>query len=383
MLTNAIPVLFVGEDFTGGVHHQRDHETPGGIGPIPECMFMGQALYIGIWLVVHSFSILGELVRQNTQSIFIFGGPDEDSRLLFGRLGLDERQAQKLRNLRAGEFVCVNPPLFDKAVYANFSPQQVPESCDELLRQQVLAKFMAQVKTTPPVSFSAFKQQKTETPTASTTEDSSKHPGTLDPHALELMILSVTGPIKPLTKLYDMLQVSRPTGVKLTKRLEAIGFICIHTFATGKRGGKISLVEVTEAGWDILNKCGVFKKKNKTNGSWEHETAAAAIEVYARKNNETVDFEIDVGGVRVDVRSTDPMGGRQTLYNIGVSSVERECDSIERYIKLPAANNASFILVVRDPDFSRKVEAELKRRGISDDAAKKVTIKLFTDYLEI
>jgi len=65
--------LFVFDNITVSVHKQRNRETPGGIGPIPETVVMGQALDIGVVVIMQTLSGLSEMIRQNVEVIFVFG----------------------------------------------------------------------------------------------------------------------------------------------------------------------------------------------------------------------------------------------------------------------------------------------------------------------
>ena len=71
------------------------------------------------------------------------------------------------------------------------------------------------------------------------------------------------------------------------------------------------------------------------------------------------------------------------MFNIGISRPEHEVDSIEKFLKLPVAQNSQFTLVARDSAFHKKVKAILKKRDPSGDILGRIEIKLLTDFLNI
>jgi len=371
--------LFICDDITGSVHKQRDRESPGGISAIPEIMIMGQALKIAVLLIVHTFSGISDIIRQNVETVFVFGAPGEDPRFLCNFFGIDMQKAEKLRTLRPGQMAVMNPRLFEKTVYATFSPPQIPDSCDELLRRQVVNDFYNKVKTTPPAPLDVFMPsagpQRTDGAKAMPMPE-------LPPRGLEFMVVVHIGIPRPITKYYDHMTISRAAGAKLTQHIELLGFIRVHHVSTGKRGGKASLVEITPEGWKLLESKGFTKKIKKTGGDWEHDATTDLVEADGKKKGNAVTFEEDVGGLRVDVLLTDPKSGSKTLVNIGVSKISREVDSIQKFLNLPISRSAEFVLVARDSDFAKGVESELKKRGIPIDTLANVHMKLLADYLE-
>ena len=127
--------VFILEDITPGVQTQRDWETPGGLAPITECMFMGQKLDIGVVIVSHTLSGLSPIIRQNVGTWLVTGLPGEDPRIVCNVLGTDSKQADKARTLQPGELVCSNPVLLPKPVYARFLIPAIPGICSEATRK--------------------------------------------------------------------------------------------------------------------------------------------------------------------------------------------------------------------------------------------------------
>ena len=373
-------VLICADDITASVHRQRDIETPGGVGPFPEITIMGHALGIGVILLVHSLSAISDIIRQNVETIIILGAAGEDARFLYNILGVNQPQVQKLRILQRGEFAILNLRIWPKCVYATFSKPQIPDSCSEDIRKIAVARFFRQVRTMAPAPLSAF----IPSVTVSTPEKQQPVGPRLPDKGMEYLICVVTGNPKTLTKIYEQLGLTKATGSKITQTLADLGYICVHIFSTGKRGGQANIPQVTEPGWDLLRSKGISKPPPRTTGDWEHEVAAQLLEVCGKKLRYNVSFEVDLGGgLRVDAQWLDPRNGQRLIYNIGISKTAREISSIVKFFKLSASQNAKFILVVRDTQFSRDVEDKLKIIDPSGFLRSRIEIKLLADYLDI
>jgi len=373
--------LFVLDDITISVHKQRDRESPGGISPIPESMTMGQALELGVIVIVHTLSGLSEIIQQNVEVIFVFGLPGQDPRLVCNMLRVNPEQAEKLRVLRPGEFVALNPLIWPKTVYATFLPPNIPGICTEEMRRSAVEEFLRNVKTSAPAPLSAFRSNlpdETQDEVAATDSQMRKLP----PRCIELMVHVAASLPAPVTKIYARMALSSTAGRRIIKRLQELGLARIHCFPTGKRGGQISLIELTEPAWELLREKGFAKPKPKTGGDWEHEVAAQLIEAEGKKLGYKVSFEVELGGVRVDVQWLDTKTGQRKLFNIGISRPAYEVESIEKLLKLPASNDSNLTLVARDSTFAKKVNSIIKATDPKGDVFKHIEIKLLTDFLK-
>jgi hypothetical protein len=373
-------VCHVCDDIMTGTTKDLDSDSPSGIAPFAECLIMQQRYNMGSIILIQSLSELSCIIRQNIQTWLLFATVPDNPQLLCNTICLDASQVQRVSCLKLGEFIIFNPDLADKPQLARFEEVRFPRVLDESERRRIVDKFFANVKTAPPAPLTAF------TPSAGpqgTDGDKGMPMPELPTRGLEFMVVVHIGIPRPITKYYDQMNISRAAGAKLTQHVELLGLIRVHQFSTGKRGGKVSLVEITPEGWKLLEGKGFTRKKKKTGGAFEHDAAADLVEADGRKKGSAVTFEEDVGGLRVDVLLTDPKSGSKTLVNIGVSNVQRECDSIEKFLNLPISKSSEFILVARDSDFVRAVESELKKRGIPIDTLANVHMKLLADYLEL
>jgi len=374
--------VFVLEDITLGVQRQLDWQSPGGIGPIADCMFMGQKVDQSVICVTHTLSGISPIIRDNAETVIMLGLPGENPRLICDTLGATPEQAERIKTLRPGEFVILNPALWEKCVYATFEKPQLPGMLDEATRRAAVQTFLNQVRAFPPAPLSAFKKN---VPCVAAAQDSSTFSvlsGLSSQHHQMLAVIA-TGPPKPITKVYEQMSISGAQGRRISKRLESVGAIILHSIPTGRRGGQLSIPEITDYGWEILRKNGISRAKSKTNGTFVHEATARLIESLEKRKSRTVDFEIDVGGRHLDAGSVDKINGDRTFFNIGVTNPAREAENIEAILKLPVMQISKFVFVGRDAKFVKEVQKILKSKDPTGNLLRQVEIKIIADFVEI
>ena len=370
--------FFTLDDATAGVTKTRDRESPGGISPIADSMTLGRKLLMGFILVVHCITILSEIIRQNVAAFYVCGLQGENPFIIRDALNISQKQQEAFYGAEPQEFICVNPHLFGKPVYATFEELQIPGECDESMRQLDLEPFLKMVHATPPEPLSTFLPDMCPPSEPKGTEGPLPK---LPDRGMEFMTHAGTGVPAQITKYYSRMGLSTTQGRRIVKRLEELGLIRIHACSTGKRGGQIKLPEVTDAGWAILKRNGLSPSESKTNGDWEHEAAARFLEFKGKTQGDKVSFEIDVDGLRLDVQWLDRKNGHRQFFNIGISRPGHEVDSIEKFFKLPASRDNSFTLVARDVDFAKKVKSILKQRDPKGVLLSRINIKLLTDFI--
>jgi len=372
---------FILEDMTMGVQRQLDWQTKSGVGPIAEAMFMGQKYDMGVICVTHTLSGTSPIIRDNVETFIMTGLPGENPRLICDTLGVTPEMAEKIKTLRPGEFAILNPVLWDKCVYATFEKPQIPGSLRESERRQVVESFLKKVKSSVPAPLDVF----TSVPLAKTAPENNHLPAeeTLSSSHIEMLVYIVTGGPKPLCRIYEQMGLSRAQGRRIVKRLDSIGVILLHTVPTGKRGGRLSFPQITNYGWEILKNKGISQPKSKTKGGFIHELAASLIEAWERKRSRTFEFEVDIGGKRVDSVSIDKTSGLKTLWNIGVSDSVREADNIEAILKLPVMQTSKFIFVARDTKFASEVTKLLRDKDPSGKLLSRVEIKTIAVFVDV
>jgi len=374
--------IYVLEDFTLGVQGQLDTYTPGGVGPTAESMFMGQRYDMGIICVTHTLSGTSQIIRENAETVIAFGLPGENPRLICDTFGATFEQAERIKTLRPGEFVILNPALWDKCVYATFEKPEISGRLDEATRRSAVQEFLKHIKAFPPAPFDAFKKK---IPSDAVTENNfiSSALSILTSDHIQMLVLIASGIPKPATKLYQQMGLNRTQGRRLAKKLESIGAITPHTYSTGKVGGHLCFFEVTDYGWRILQQKGIFKPKPKTNGGFDHELAVCLIEVSEKRQGNTVRFEVDLFGKRLDIDSFERKTSRRRFYNVGMSDVARESANIIEIMKIPVVRDNEFIFVARDTKFAREVQRILKDKDPTGNILRQVEIKTIADFVDV
>jgi hypothetical protein len=372
-------VVFVLEDATPAVHVQRDRESPGGIAPISECAYMGQRLGMGMICVVHTLSSTSEIIRQNVGAFVVCGLPSEDPRLICDTLMVTPEQAEKIQILHRGEFVLRNGALWDRALYGVYQKPQIPGPISESDQQEMAGRFLKNVEARAPVPFDAFGPGPA-THGADPNEDATRKE--LPPEQIQMLVIIASGLPKTAGKVYEAMGIGRAQGVKIAKVLESVGAIAAHRFSTGRIGGQLAFFEVLDHGRTILQARGISKPAPLTNGGFEHELAAQLLKAEAIRSDFAIQFEVDLGGLRVDAVMTNKKTGQRIYCQIGASKPGHEVDSIEKFFSLPASQNAKFVLVARDVTFVKEVKKVFRTRKIEDAIVKQVHLRVIADLVK-
>jgi len=237
--------VILAEDITLAVQQQRDFETPGGVSPLAELMFMGQKLGLGVIVVCRSLLGLGPLIGRNIEAWIVTRFQGEEPRLIGNLLGLTLEQLERTRTLRPGESIIFNPVLWPKPVYAVFALPAIPGVCDDALRQKILQGFFASVTTRPPAPLEAFGRRPAP---AATPTGPAPAPAASDPPAeqIQMLMIITSGLPKTAGQVYEALRMSRAQCRKVAKALEAAGAITTHRFSTGRVGGQLGFFEVLD-----------------------------------------------------------------------------------------------------------------------------------------
>jgi len=182
---------------------------------------------------------------------------------------------------------------------------------------------------------------------------------------IRMLVLVATVFLRPLTWVYEQANVTRTTGGRLVRKLINAGLVREHTFSTGKRGGKLKILEVTYAGWVKLRELGIQQPQDLTHGGWEHNLIAAALELIGKQRNWQVSFEVVVGDVRMDVCWKNQQG-KMVFFQIGTSDPDREVTNVLKALKIPTGRDNRLILVCRDKHFAEQVKTLLKQKGLTN-----------------
>lgn len=374
--------LFVLEDYTLGAQKQRDWETPGGVAPTAECMFMGQKYDLGVICVTHTLSGTSSIIRDNVETVILCSLPGENPRLICNTLGLNLEAAESVKTIRPGGFVILNPFLWDKCVYATFEKVNIPGELAEVIRRETVANFLKKIKAIASASLSVFSPDLHEEATNQKNILDS-HQTKLPSEHIKVLVFIATGIPRPATKLCRQMNLSRTQYRRITKRLESIGAIAAHRFSTGRVGGQLCFYEITRYGWETLSAVGISKPKSRTNGGFEHELAAKLIEGKGSEKGFAVKFEVDIDGVRIDVVWIDRKNGQRIFINIAITNYTYEADAILRMSQLPILKDRPVLIVARDSVFAHKLKEALKAKSTQDNILNQIEIKLLADFVDM
>ena len=178
-----------------------------------------------------------------------------------------------------------------------------------------------------------------------------------NPEALRLAVSAGFKPYLGITRHYDHLKLSRDDGRKALEFLEAHGYGRGHRISSGSRGGQLTLLEVTDSGWNQLEERQFARPPRVCKGGFPHEPVALALGELGRRGQHTVFFERAYDSTYADV-TWETRDGRLIVYQIGMSSPQWEEKSLRRLLNY--AGIAELHLICRDKAFLRKVAAQLQ-----------------------
>jgi hypothetical protein len=160
----------------------------------------------------------------------------------------------------------------------------ITEEERKILAEGFLARVKA-VKAAPPVNV----ETETGKATAMPVSGSELFPG-----QVQVLMFAGTGRIMPVSRMYEQLCLTRAQGSKLVGDLERKGRVIPHLFSTGQRGGPVTILEVTDQGWEELKKRGIDRPVPRTEGGWEHNLAAILIGEEGERQGMRVRYEVDL-----------------------------------------------------------------------------------------
>gem|GEM_PF-3183621 len=105
----------------------------------------------------------------------------------------------------------------------------------------------------------------------------------------------------PVTALDEKHNISPAQGNHLRKQLAAEGLIRQHRILTGRRGGQLQIIEVTDEGSKLLERYNVPVPRPAGRGGFEHRFWQATIHQWAVKRGYPAQIEQQVAGKAVDV----------------------------------------------------------------------------------
>ncbi len=376
---SVMPVTLFLDDLTAVIDRQREARTAGGTTALDEVLFMSQGLGIAVIWAGHTLTMSEKIIR-NTLSLYFFGLQGEDSRKIQNLLGMTTpEQTEMARVLTPGQLVALIPHRWPLPVFATFDEPKMTPRLGDAQRKATANALLSRVKVVRAIVPSPSTKKDTENSEKGTGTGQKTVPVKLESKEREVLIQATTGAVKTVTELYASTGMNRTKGRKIVVALEAKGLVSEHSFSTGRVGGQIKFLEVTATGEREVRRAGLLPRRMRTQGGWEHNLAAILVGARGRENGMSIEYEVDLEGVRIDVVWHNKKNGQKVFHNIGVSDVAREAESIIKALRLPVIEANSFVLVARDSLFRKKLNKRLGKRDA--DALSKIDVKLVADFV--
>ena len=365
------PVVIVLEDATLLTSGNELH----GESPLTSIAFMARQYKMGFVYANHTLSVSARLLA-NLESIFVLGMSDQDPRRIQQLLTCKPEQAACVPMLQPGEAIARVPSMCPQPVYCRFPYIYPPRKLTEEERLSIVSPFLNSITAIKYVEYGLpvnILPKQTLIP----------QPNVPEPDSKEIQMLTMAAMDKPqqLCKIYDLLGVNRRDGRKIVDNLELKGLLRIHTFSTGKVGGQVSYPEVMDIGWQVLETKGFVKPLPLTGGGFLHNLCAKLVTAAEKAQGRNVRYEVDIYGKRLDVESRDGKTGERTFFNIGISSPDREADSIDAIVKMPVLTGNKFVFVGLDNAFVKQVKDALKAKGWKKEVINKLEMRVIGDYI--
>jgi hypothetical protein len=196
-----------------------------------------------------------------------------------------------------------------------------------------------------------------------------------------ILVMAATEWGMGMTAIYRRVGVTPRRGQAVVRRLEAKGYIRLHTFSKG-RGGQVRVIEVTDPGWGRLEALGIQRQKPVTGGGWEHELAARLIGAEGRRTGHRVEYEVTVFDRRFDVVWASTRG-QKIFFEIEMSRIDHAVENLIKAMQIPgvAMFKNKLVLVVRDrkdAERAAKIFGAKKGRRLEEDGV--ISIRCISDY---
>jgi len=200
------------------------------------------------------------------------------------------------------------------------------------------------------------------------------------------ILLECAVPIpRPLTYVYRHLGLTRRRGASLVKELVNSGYASKHRINPARRGGGMSLLEVSEAGYRLLSDARLpcEAPENAVGGGWLHGLCSRVVTAIARSDGYTASYEVSLGleqTLRIDIMLSD--GPYNKIFSqCCFSSPEREAENAIVALGIPSVQSGRLLLVCRDKRFAHTLAEILAPDPAYQRSRERVAIRVFGDLL--
>jgi len=363
-----VPVGLVLDDATFAVDRQLDYQSSTGSSPLTDNLLLSRARGIGLMIMSHAASSLSDKIRQNLHTHVFTNAFGEKRGFIQDLLGLTSPQYEHLRTQPRGQAVAMAPSVWPKPLLGRFPHVPLPQVSDAVCHESA-RQFLETVtctKWSDPDRTTVSTQSESTDPASSTTAD--QPVPSISPDARRILVELICPVPPPITKLRERTGLSGERNTRAVRELENAGLANSIAIRTGRRGGAFRLVGLTPAGKVLIQDMGLVVPEQRVTGSWLHNACAVAQGEICRRKQSDVTYEATIGEVRVDIRSRRRDTGAITLYQVGISSPEREVDSAIKLIDYAPVDAWRLVVICVDPAFEQRF-LRLMRQRLPVDAS--------------
>ena len=196
--------------------------------------------------------------------------------------------------------------------------------------------------------------------------------------ALEYLDAIQKNPFPPATERDRLLGLSSYKGNLLRKVLSEKGLITVHQLSTGHVGNTMTLLEITNRGWEFLRDEGFKIHVPRGHGSWRHRYFQNKLQRWFLENYPGCKAEIEqqeIGNKAVDIGVE--IGGRKIAVEVQIEGEEKELNNIVRDLE---AGWDEVIICSQQKDTLERIKKRLKD-AFGDEYDMVVSFKELREFL--
>jgi DNA helicase HerA-like ATPase len=201
----------------------------------------------------------------------------------------------------------------------------------------------------------------------------------VDRKLMEYLEHTARSPFIPALQRDEMLKLSRYKGSLLRQRLTKLGWIRQHKANTGRKSGQLTLLEVTEAGYEFLASVKARVERPRGRGGFLHKYYAYKLKEYAEATWPSCDARIEDAsqGRPADVTVRIPGPPQRVIaLEIFMTGEAKEIRGIARDIEL----FDRVIVCAASPGALESLQARA-RDTLGEELLQKVEFHLISQYL--
>lgn len=337
----------------------------------------------GVALMVGTQSIytVPKVVLSNLRAFFVGYRPIDNysMRILSDHLVLDRQQAEYMMQMPEREVVCrtKNCP---RAFLGNVGEIDLPVATEEQVAQRIeetehILETLREPEQDQP---SLFLQEPTE-------EQAQTLFGYYDLNKAHLDYLEFLGQQSHLFlhvgRLDELDSLSQYKADLIREQLieTGPGLIRIHRIGTGKKGGPLSVVEITEAGYHLLSRLGVDCKQPVGHGGIEHIFWQYTIYRWAIVQGYPAKIEQWLSNKSVDVGIE--WAEKKVAVEVALENMEKEISNLIK--DLEAGWDQVVFAVLTEKELNRLKNEIAKRFGAELAEKNRVAFMILNTFLEI